>query len=682
MIRKPRGMLSLTFSIFVLALLLIVFVGNDLKAAESNPLKTKPRETRVIGHAAYEPSFLTKTGTLDPVVIARNGWKGYLTKMCEPWGLLPGLKPTIRCFFDNRVLPFAELKHHAVDGFDINVRSLGAHAILHEMLGDEKSDDPIEAGMLAYVMSLSDPDGGLPYSPDLMPRQCALGHGETAKTAMMLYEQTGTAWLKDWAAMILKTLRHYAHESHLEGVGPIAEYYQGGNGGQIGFVVGTDPVAERPENVAFDGWQHLYLGWNLWAFAKWNQLTGDTDALNFSLALANRITNSADEYGNDGSYRPDGSFGSTQAVVGSFHGHGHTHPLPGLLLLGGQLIKSERKKDGLRFIEQARRTFEFLYDRSRNPDAGSQTGWVPEFLSVVAGEPWKNHPGDCEGCTMGDVAQTAARLGAASRLDKSLAHMARYYDRAEQIFRGQVVESIFHITPEYRAALERSLKLVVKKAMPDADAATQASEVEKRMKESLATAARMEGRLVGLCGFPDWENNRYWDPDHDLPKLNMMGCCADAAIRAAHAIWTETVTGDTGETRVNLAFNRVSPLVEVVSCLPHRGEVSVLVKDARRILIRIPEWAPKDRTKAYVDKENVPVEWKGAYILFEQVRPGQQLTVTYPLRITEVKEVIKGHEFVEYTEKWRGNTIVDISPPGTWIPMFQRPELESEQVPR
>lgn len=138
MIRKPREMLSLTFSIFLLGLFLIVFDGNDLKSAEPNPLKTRPHETRVIGHAAYEPSFLTKTGTLDPVVIARNGWKGYLTKMCEPWGLLQGLKPTIRCFFDNRVLPFAELKHHAVDGFDINVRSLGAHAILHEMLGKEK----------------------------------------------------------------------------------------------------------------------------------------------------------------------------------------------------------------------------------------------------------------------------------------------------------------------------------------------------------------------------------------------------------------------------------------------------------------------------------------------------------------------------------------------------------------
>jgi hypothetical protein len=54
------------------------------------------------------------------------------------------------------------------------------------------------------------------------------------------------------------------------------------------------------------------------------------------------------------------------------------------------------------------------------------------------------------------------------------------------------------------------------------------------------------------------------------------------------------------------------------------------------------------------------------------------LTVTYPLRIAEVREPIQG---VQYTEKWRGNTIVDISPPGKWIPMYQRPAMDSDHLP-
>jgi hypothetical protein len=48
------------------------------------------------------------------------------------------------------------------------------------------------------------------------------------------------------------------------------------------------------------------------------------------------------------------------------------------------------------------------------------------------------------------------------------------------------------------------------------------------------------------------------------------------------------------------------------------------------------------------------------------------------LRVTEIAETIQG---THYVEKWRGNTIVEINPPGKWIPMFERPELESLDVP-
>ena len=54
--------------------------------------------------------------------------------------------------------------------------------------------------------------------------------------------------------------------------------------------------------------------------------------------------------------------------------------------------------------------------------------------------------------------------------------------------------------------------------------------------------------------------------------------------------------------------------------------------------------------------------------------------MTYPLRIAEVKETPGSLDGTQYTEKWRGNTIVNISPAGKWIPMFQRPELDSEHI--
>ena len=104
----------------------------------------------------------------------------------------------------------------------------------------------------------------------------------------------------------------------------------------------------------------------------------------------------------------------------------------------------------------------------------------------------------------------------------------------------------------------------------------------------------------------------------------------------------------------------------------------MFVKSARRVLVRVPEWAQKSEVKAFVNKEPKRLLWKGNYVVFEKPEKDQQLTLTYPLRLAEVREPIQG---VEYTERWRGNTIVHIEPAGKWIPMFQRPELEHDVVP-
>ena len=217
--------------------------------------------------------------------------------------------------------------------------------------------------------------------------------------------------------------------------------------------------------------------------------------------------------------------------------------------------------------------------------------------------------------------------------------------------------------------------------MAAATAAARAQEVEKRYREAVTTAERMVGQQLGACGFPDWVNQLPSDLDPSLPGIHMQGCCADATIRAAHAIWDETVTGTVAEASVNLAFNRKHGLVDVVSCLPHRGEVDVLVKTAKKVRIRVPGWATRDRVQAFLDRRLVPMKWDGSYVVFEALEPAAQLTVTYPLRLAEIKETVGSLDGTTYTERWRGNTIVDISPPGRWIPMFQRPELESDKLP-
>jgi len=643
------------------------------KKDAATPAKTTapagPRHVETTGFAAYPPVFARQAKTLDPLALARLSWKGWISKRGIPWGMTADLQPTLRLSFDCRALPWPSIKQHSVDGPDNNMRAVDGLALLHAMLGDEMKDDPAEAGIIAYLASCTDPQTGIPYSPDSMARSCAIGHGEHTKNMMLMYKYTGQEKYREWARRALETLRRYATVRDRPGIGKVAAYYQGM------FAPGSPPATET-KDPTLGGWLHLAVGWNLWAFSQWYELTGDANALDFAVALANRLCNSEDPKGNDGSLRPDGSFGGTdQASSASWHMHGHTHCLPGLMHLGGQLIKAGQKDTGLRMIGQTRRTFDWLYDPARNPDAGSLTGWLGEWLMVATGWPRKT---DCEGCTMGDMVQTAVMLGAASRTDPGLADCVGYYDWAEQIFMCQLVEQVFRVTPRYAAVVKECIQKRVAKDMAKASPEDRAAEVKRRYDEAMATAERMVGQPLGICGFPDWVNHLPSDLDPELPGIHMQGCCADATIRAAHAIWSETVTGDANETRINLAFNRTSPLVDVVSCLPHRGEVDVVVKAASRVLVRVPEWAPRQQVKAYVDSKPVQVTWERSYVAFDHTAAGQRLTVTYPLRIASVRERING---VEYTERWRGNTIVDISPPGKWIPIFNRPELERETVP-
>ena len=129
-------------------------------------------------------------------------------------------------------------------------------------------------------------------------------------------------------------------------------------------------------------------------------------------------------------------------------------------------------------------------------------------------------------------------------------------------------------------------------------------------------------------------------------------------------------------------MNRSSDLVDVVSSLPHRGEVNVIVKKAKRVLVRVPHWAPRESVALYVNRKPLSsAPWDKSYVVFDSVAPGDQLTVTYPLRIAVIKETPGGLDGTEYAERWRGNTIVDIEPSGKSIPLYIRPELDTEVLP-
>lgn len=151
------------------------------EGASGKAQPAQPREQRVVEYVDAEPLFLESADTLDPVAMAREAWKGYLTQMADPAGRTTDLQPMYRLLFDNRALPWPSLKQNQViDGFDVNTRNIGAHAALHAMLGEEKRNDRAEFGQLAYVLTLT------PSGPGSM-----VAHGELAENLLQLHAVTG-----------------------------------------------------------------------------------------------------------------------------------------------------------------------------------------------------------------------------------------------------------------------------------------------------------------------------------------------------------------------------------------------------------------------------------------------------------------------------------------------------------
>ena len=143
-------------------------------------------------------------------------------------------------------------------------------------------------------------------------------------------------------------------------------------------------------------------------------------------------------------------------------------------------------------------------------------------------------------------------------------------------------------------------------------------------------------------------------------------------------MWSRIVTTSGGGVDVNMAFDRDAPEGRVVSLTPRQGKLSIIAKGpaetVRRYRLRVPAWADRRQIAAYRDGRAEPVVWggpDGAYLIFDRVTAGRELTVTYPL-IEFDQTVTVGDRSGPQTVRirWRGNTVVAMEPRAERFPLF------------
>jgi hypothetical protein len=347
--------------------------------------------------------------------------------------------------------------------------------------------------------------------------------------------------------------------------------------------------------------------------------TGDPEGLAFARAYADGIVHNLQPGGIR--FAADGSFADPLG-----HSHATMHAVWGVAHLGQVTGEAQ-------YLDFAARAWSWLLGR------GTGTGWFPAM------------PDSCnETCCVSDMMSIAACLGRAGQPD--------FYECVERYLRNYVSNLQFVVTPQFEAYYRRLNRQ------------TGADQLERGLEE----LRRFQGGIIGGSGLNDWEN----DLLGGVSGFEMFGCCAPEGMRAIHTAWHHTIerrpaaAGEEAGVYVNMGFSRDSPWGRVISYLPDQGRLSVQAAVEDLFFLRPPHWVGRHQVRAFVDTQPAPVAWRGAYVRLPG-RPGQELTITYPL--LRFDHEVRGlwptsAPDLEMRFAWLGNMVVDAFPAPTRTPLF------------
>jgi hypothetical protein len=153
-----------------------------------------------------------------------------------------------------------------------------------------------------------------------------------------------------------------------------------------------------------------------------------------------------------------------------------------------------------------------------------------------------------------------------------------------------------------------------------------------------------------------------------LKKGTLEGCCIHGGMRGLFLAFQNSLTVSRDAIRVNLLISNSRRPLDVVSFLPHRGRLELQTRGQLPIWIRCPDWLPPDRAKVDGPKSlKVENEPPNPYLRLSGLTPGAKVSVEFDLPEKEKSYSVAGNRYIA---KWRGDTVVKMSPPGEPYPTY------------
>jgi hypothetical protein len=265
----------------------------------------------------------------------------------------------------------------------------------------------------------------------------------------------------------------------------------------------------------------------------------------------------------------------------------------------------------------------------------------------------------CESCGVGDMIYLAIRLTEIGAGD--------YWEDADRYIRNQFVENQMTRTDW---------------ADPQEIMARQTEESKERIARQVEMARRMpgiadDGDVMERClgAWSGWGRANDWVSSH---RAGIMECCTGNAARSLYYAWNAIVTAGDDGARVNLLLNRASPWLDVDSHLPYEGKVVVRNKTAKKVSVRIPEWTDRGQVVCDVNGRKRKVVWSGDYIEVGKLKRGDVITIQFPMVQKTLFHVIGD---ICYRLTIKGNTVVDMDPPGRFYALYPRDHYRASKAP-
>lgn len=515
--------------------------------------------------------------------------------------------------------PVAPVGHDPIVPGDTDARMDWEYPNMREMLG-LKEPSSVEKGLHARVLGYLKPDGlawvppghymeGDVYAGKKVGPQAVASTWASCKILRSLsenYKRSRRPQDRDTARRIFVALRKLADWDSGRA------YYPAGSGAWLDgkWVKSQLPTAVLEPVISY--WE----------------ASSDPEALQFARAVAEGLLADAE-------LLPPAN--SRILPSGEFHGHMHStmHGVWGVAHLGAALNET-------RYTAWAKRVYDYA------SQFGPGTGWMQAAL-------WDGPVRELsETCATSDMVSVASWIAQAG--------FPEYWDHVERALRNYLRPQQFFVTAEYEA-LYRKLN---------------AEKTEKEIEASLGRMRELQGAVLGGPGPNDWINwiasakqcGPYATP---YGCMSMFGCCAPEGMRALHTVWSGIVKEKPGAVYINMTLNRKSSAADVVSSLPDQGRIDITVHRAGVHYVRPPAWAPRNGVQVARGGIEKKVEWAGdglAYVRFVNAKPGEVLTVHYPLvDFRQTWGNWPSRPDLKLTILWRGNSVTDMQPRGKGLPI-------------